>query len=148
MTCSDNQTNFCVHAVQGFENGIVVKEGFSLAHADYVGHAHVKVLGNIHDLVIHLAAREVTGKARASCRAEAAPHGTASLRGEADRETLAIRRGDSHGLHPCAIGNLEEVLPCAVLGDLARNEFEGAGEEALIKLRTKALGYIIHVRDK
>ena len=73
-----------VKASHGCKSGVVVHERLTLAHKNNTGNARVKVVTDVHNLLIDFTCRKGTSEASSTRCAESAAHGAARLRGSAD----------------------------------------------------------------
>lgn len=143
MTRTDARALGVVQLSQRGERVVVVHEGLALAHEDDARDTGVEVVPDVHDLVINLGSGERAREARAAGGAERAAHGTAGLRAHADGELLS--RGHADALDRDAVGEAEQVLPAAVVGDLAGNLLDPAEREGLRELCTQGFGQVGHI---
>ncbi len=143
VACADAALLGVVQLAQRGERVVVVHEGFALTHEHDAGHAGVEVVAHVHDLVVDLGRGERARESGAAGRAERAAHGAAGLRAHADGELLA--GGHADALDRRAVGEAQQVLAAAVLGDLAGNLLDAAEGQLARELSAKRLGKVGHV---
>ena len=114
-----------------------------MAHEDNAGHACVKVVTYVHDLVVDLGSRERASETSCSRRAKGASHGTARLRRDTYGKLVSARH--THALYGGSIRIAKEIFPASVLRDLSCGLLYASKCKTAAQRRTKSLGEVRHV---
>lgn len=132
-----------VEHAEGGERLAVIRERLALAHEHNTRHTLIEVIGNMKDLVDHLAGGKGPREAEHACRTERAPHAASRLGGNADGKFVASGHADR--LDGNAVGELEQVLARAIAGNLLGNLLGRIEGEELGKLCSERLGKVRHI---
>ena len=108
-----------VEASHGCKSGVVVHERLTLTHKNNTGYTRVKVVTDMHNLLVDFACRKGASEASSTRSAESAAHGAARLRGSTDRELVAAWH--TNALNRRAIRVSKQVLAASVFGNLTNN---------------------------
>ena len=108
-----------VEASHGCKSSVVVHERLALAHENNTGNTGVKVVTDMHNLLVDFACRKGASEASGARSAESAAHGTARLRGSTDRELVAAWH--TNALNRRAIRVAKQVFTASIFGNLTNN---------------------------
>ena len=103
------------------ESSVVVHEGLALSHKNNAGNARVKIVADVHNLLVNLARRKRARETSSACCTESTAHGAASLCRSTDRKLIASWHANA--LDRSAIWVAKQVFTTSILRDLTNNLF-------------------------
>ena len=132
-----------VEASHGCKSGVVVHKRLTLTHENNTGNTCVKVVADMHNLLVDFACRKGTSEASSARCAESAAHGAARLRGSADRKLVAIWHANA--LDRSAIRVSKQVFAASVFGNLTNNLLSASKSYLLRQFFSQCFWKIAHL---